>query len=166
MDHRTLGFLLLVLLVALAAAPARAQDCASAKPSIVSGAVPRALGKSPIWMTAESLPVKWTDGGTPVQLIWLIDAAAREPFYVSGKHLKSGAPVKFTKIGDRVGMKQARWRLDPLGFRPAQAKPQDLKKHAFDRTFGWFPTPGCYEIRGQARDQVSVIFVQVGEPAR
>jgi hypothetical protein len=36
-------------------------------------------------MTAESIPIKWTHVGTPVQLIWLIDAAVREPLYVSGK---------------------------------------------------------------------------------
>ena len=159
MDYRTLG---VVLLVALVAAPADAQDCASTKPAVVSGAVPKAIGKSPIWMTAESIPIKWTDAGTPVQLIWLIDAEAREPFMVSGKHLGSGAPVKFTKIGDRVGIKEVRWRLDPLGFKPASAKPQEFKKFNFDRNFGWFPAAGCYEIRGQARNQVSIMLVQVG----
>lgn len=160
MAFRTLGFL---LLVAFAAVPAGAQDCASGKPAIVSGAVPRAIGKSPIWMSAESIPIKWTEPGTPVQLIWLIDAAAREPFYVSGKHRASGAPVKFTKIGDRVGMRQVRWRLDPLGFKPTHAKPQDFKKYNFDRTFAWFPSPGCYELRGQTRGQESVILVQVSD---
>lgn len=160
MNHHTLGF---VLLVALAAAPAGAQDCASGKPAIVSGAVPRALGQSPIWMAAESLPIKWTDAGTPVQLIWLIDAQAREPFYVSGRHRASGAPVKFTKIGDRVGKREVRWRLDPLGYKPAKVKPQDLQKFAFDRTFAWFPAVGCYEIKGQARGQESTILVQVGD---
>jgi hypothetical protein len=147
--------------VALAAVPAGGQDCASGKPAVISGAVPRALGKSPIWMTAASLPIKWSEPGTPVQVIWIIDAAAREPFYVSGKHQASGAPVKFTKIGDRVGMRQARWRLDPLGFKPAQAKPQDLEKYAFDRSFAWFPSAGCYEIRAQARGQETTILVSV-----
>jgi hypothetical protein len=158
MNYRTLGF---TLAVALVSAPAAAQDCASDKPLLVSGAVPRALGKSPIWMTSESFPIKWTDAGTPAQLIWLIDAKAREPFYVSGKHLASGAPVKFTKIGDRVGMRQTRWRLDPLGYKPTHAKPQDFKQFIFDRNFAWFPAAGCYEMR-QARDQVSIIRVQVG----
>jgi hypothetical protein len=156
-----MGLTLFAILMALAAVPAGGQDCPSGKPAIVSGAVPRALGKSPIWMTAESLPVKWTDPGTPVQLVWIIDAAAREPFYVSGKHRASGVPVKFTKIGDRVGMRQARWRLDPVGFKPPQAKPQDLKKYGFDRTFAWFPSAGCYEIRGQARGQETIIVVLV-----
>jgi hypothetical protein len=163
MHYRTLGLTLLVTLVAFAAVPTGGQDCTSGKPAVVSGAVPRAIGKSPIWMTAESIPIKWTDPGTPVQLIWIIDAKSREPFYVSGKNRASGVPVKFTKIGDRVGMRQPRWRLDPIGFKPAQAKPQDLQKYAFDRTFGWFPSGGCYEIRGQARGQESIMLVQVGD---
>ena len=162
MLYRTLGLTLLVTLVAFAAVPAGGQDCSSGKPAIVSGAVPRALGKSPFWLTAESLPVKWTDPDNPVQLIWIIDGAAREPYYVSGKHRASGAPVKFTKIGDRVGMRQTRWRLDPIGYKPAQAKPQDLEKYNFDRTFAWFPSGGCYEFRGQARNQETIILVQVG----
>lgn len=163
MYDRTLGFTLLVTVVALAAVPAGRQDCTSGKPAIVSGAVPRALGKSPFWLTAESFPIKWTDPDAPVQLIWIIDAAAREPYYVSGKHRASGAPMKFTKVGDRVGMRQVRWRLDPLGLKPAQAKPQDLEKFSFDRTYAWFPSAGCYEIRGQARNQETIILVQVGD---
>lgn len=163
MNYRTLSFTLLVLLVALAAAPADAQDCTSSKPVVVSGAVPKAIGKSPIWVTAESIPIKWTDAGTPVQLIWLIDAAAREPIMVSGKHRSSGAPIKFSAIGDRVGKREVRWRLNPLGFKPTNAKPQDLKKYSFDRTFGWFPAAGCYEIKGQARNQETIILVQVGD---
>lgn len=165
MHHRTLGLTLLATLatlVALPAVPAGGQeDCPSGKPAIVSGAVPRALGKSPIWMTAESLPIKWKGPGDPVQLVWLMDAAAREPFYVSGKHRASGAPVKFTKIGDRVGLRESRWRLDPVGFKPPQAKPQDLAKYGFDRNYAWFPSAGCYEIRGQARGQETIIVVLV-----
>jgi hypothetical protein len=163
MLYRTLGLSLLMSFAAFVAVPAGGQDCMSAKPAIVSGAVPRALGKSPIWVTAESIPIKWTDPAVPVQLIWIIDAEAREPYYVSGRHRVSGVPIKFTKIGDRVGMRQPRWRLDPLGFKPAKATPKDIQKYTFDRTFAWFTAGGCYEIRGQARNQETVILVQVGD---
>jgi hypothetical protein len=136
------------------------------KPALLTGAVPRALGKGPVWMTAEALPVKWADAGTPVQLIWLVDAEARGAVMVSGKHRDSGAPVRFTKLGDRVGRKEPRYRLDPLGYKPSYAKQQDFRKYSFDRTFGWFPGPGCYEITGQIGKRESKIFVQVGPAAK
>ena len=162
MVHRTLG---LALLVALAAAPVNAQECVADKAAVVSGAVPRAVGKGPVWLGAESFPVKWKDAGTPVQLIWLSDATVRGPVLVSGKHRDSGAQVKFTKLGDIVGKREVKYRLDPIGYQPSHAKPADFKKFNFDRTFGWFPAPGCYEIIGQIGAQQSKMVVQV-MPAR
>jgi hypothetical protein len=161
MNCRTLSCTLVLLLVPVLGAPAHAQDCAMGKPAVISGAVPRALGKGPVWMTAETVPIKWVDAGTPVQLVWLMDAEARGPAIVSGKHRESGAQVRFTKLGDRVGKRELRWRLDPLGYQPTHAKPQDFKKFSFDRNFGWFPAPGCYEITGQFGKQESKIIVQV-----
>ena len=164
MFSRALGFALLVvvsLVVMPAAAPAVPQDCGAEKPSIVSGAVPKAIGKGPVWLTAESIPIKWKDAGTPVQLIWMSDATARGPVYVTGKHRDTGAQVKFTKLGDIVGKREVRWRLDPLGYQPSQAKPADYKKYNFDRTYGWFPATGCYEITGQIGTQKGSMFLQV-----
>ena len=161
MNCRTLSCTLVLLLVPVLGTPARAQDCAMGKPAVISGAVPRALGKGPVWMTAETVPIKWVDAGTPVQLVWLMDAEARGPAIVAGKHRESGAQVRFTKLGDRVGKRELRWRLDPLGYQPTHAKPQDFKKFSFDRNFGWFPAPGCYEITGRFGQQESKIIVQV-----
>jgi len=161
MNSRTLSCTLVLLLVPVFGGPAGAQDCPMGKPAVISGAVPRALGKGPVWMTAESLPIKWVDAGTPIQLVWLMDAEARGPALVTGKHRESGAQVRFTKLGDRVGKRELRWRLDPLGYQPTHAKPQDFKKFSFDRNFGWFPSPGCYEITGQFGRQESKIIVQV-----
>ena len=158
MIRRTLG---LTLLVALAAAPSAAQECAADKAAVVSGAVPRAIGKGPVWLAAESFPIKWKDAGTPVQLIWLSDATARGPVLVSGKHRDSGAQVKFTKLGDIVGKREVKYRLDSLGYQPSHAKPADYKKFNFDRTFGWFPAAGCYEIIGQIGLQQSKMVVHV-----
>ena len=158
---RTLVLVVMVVLVPVLAGPASAQDCPMGKPGVVSGAVPRALGKGPVWMTAEALPIKWVDAGTPVQMVWLMDANARGPAIVTGRHRDSGAQVRFTKLGDRVGKRELRWRLDPLGYQPSHAKPQDFKKFSFDRNFAWFPAPGCYEITGRFGMLESKMVVQV-----
>jgi hypothetical protein len=164
MNERPLGFALLTLVVTLliapAAGPAHAQDCATGKPATISAAVPRAIGTRPAWMTAESLPIKWTAAATPVQLIWIVDTTVRGPVLISGKHRDSGAPVKFTRLGDIVGKKELRRPLDRLGYQPSQAKPQDFEKYFFDRMFGWFPAAGCYEMTARIGTKETKIFVQ------
>jgi hypothetical protein len=150
----------------LVGAPASAQDCPTGKPAIVSRAVPAALGQSPLWVTAGSHPIKWESSAAPVQLVWVIDRAARGQIIVTGKHAKSGALLKFTRFGDTLGERQSRYQLDSLGYKPSLAKADDLKKFGFDRNYAWFPEPGCYEITGRVGRQQTKIFLQVGADAK
>ncbi len=153
-------------IVLCAATPTSAQECPTGKPVVVTRAVPAALGQSPLWVTAGSHPIKWESSAAPVQLVWLIDAAARGQIIVTGKHAKSGALLKFTRFGDTLGERQSRYQLNPLGYKPSLAKAEDLKKFGFDRNYAWFPEPGCYEIAARVGRQQTKIFVLVGTAAQ
>lgn len=150
----------------LMATPLAAQDCPTGKPVVVTRAVPAAFGETPLWVTAGSHPIKWESSASPVQLVWVLDATARGQIVVTGKHAKSGALLKFTRFGDTLGERQSRYQINPLGYRPSLAKPEDLKKFGFDRNYAWFPEPGCYEIAARVGRQQAKIFLLVGEPAK
>lgn len=155
-----------VLVLGLAADPAAAQECPTGKPAVVTRVLPAALGQAPLWVTSSGWPIKWEGSAAPVQLVWIIDATARGQIIVSGRHTGSGAAVRFTSFGDRLGARRARYRLDRLGYNPTLAKPDDFKKHSFDRNYAWFPEPGCYELSGRVGTTEVTLHVEVtGKPA-
>lgn len=147
----------------LLAAAATAQDCPTGKPSVITRAVPAVLGQGPLWVTAGSHPIKWESSASPVQLVWVLDASARGQAIVTGKHARSGALLKFTRFGDTLGERQSRYQINPLGYRPSLAKPEDLKKFGFDRSYAWIPEPGCYELTARVGRQQTKIFLQVAQ---
>ncbi|MBI4478052.1 MAG: hypothetical protein HY654_12825 [Acidobacteria bacterium] len=160
MWFRTLGCCLLMLVTASTAA---AQECPTGKPTVVSRALPAAVGQKPLWVTASSLPIKWEGNNSPVQLVWVIDAAAGGLVMVSGKHVKSSALVRFTRFGDTLGERQPRYEISRTGYKPSLAKPGDLLKFAFDRNFAWFPEPGCYEITARVGRLQPKIYLEVAK---
>jgi hypothetical protein len=97
-------------------------------------------------------------------LVWLIDGAAPGIVIVTGKHVKSGAPLTFTSFGDRIGSPQLRYQLNRAGYKPSLAKADDLAKFGFDRNFAWFPEPGCYEISGRVGRAQPKIYLEVARP--
>jgi hypothetical protein len=42
----------------------------------------------------------------------------------------------------------------------------DLRTYAFNWTFVWFPSPGCYEIAARVGSQQSVIYLKVAPAAK
>lgn len=155
----TLGCSLLVL---LAPSTAVAQECPTGKPAPVTRVLPPVFGQSPLWVTAGSAPIKWEGSADPVQLVWVLDGSVRGPAMVTGKNRVTGALLRFTRFGDRLGERQSRYKLDPLGYKPSLAKPDDFQKFSFDRNYAWFPEPGCYEITGRVGRQQATIYLQVG----
>ena len=162
MRYATLGCGLLLLLVAW---PAGAQECPTGKPTLLTRALPRALGPGPLWVMAESWPIKWKASGAPVQLIWVIDASVPGQAIVMGKHRESGLPIRFTAFGDTLGERQLRHQIDPFGYKPSLARPEDFTKYSFDRSYVWFPEPGCYELTGRVGRQQATIHLEAVKSA-
>lgn len=153
------------VLVLTTASTAGAQECPTGKPTTVSRALPAAVGQKPLWVTAGSLPIKWEGNNLPVQLVWVVDATAGGVVQVSGKHVKSNAPVRFTGFGDTLGARQQRYEISRTGYKPSLAKQGDLQKFNFDRNYAWFPEPGCYEITGRVGRLQPKIYLEVVKAA-
>jgi hypothetical protein len=158
-------FVTLGCLLVLVTLPAGANECPTGKPTRVTRVLPPVLGPGPLWVAAESFPIKWKGPAAPVQLVWVLDASARGQVMVTGKHRESGATLRFTNFGDTLGERQLRYRIDPIGYKPSVAKPDDFQKHNFDRSYGWFSQPGCYEITTRVgREQVQIFLEVVAAP--
>ena len=151
-------------LTLLTAAPADVQDaCPSGKPvRLVSNVIP-ALGQSPVWAATGGKPLTWENASTPIRVLWLRDANARGPAFLSGALLGKGGKGSPTATfaTSMYGSRQPRLPLDQIGDKPAGIKDADLKKYAFHWTFVWFPSPGCYAITGSVGSQKSVIHLTV-----
>lgn len=110
-------------------------------------------------------PIKWDGPNYPVQLLWVVDAAARGQIFVSGRNRDTKALLRFTKFGDTLGERQARFTLDPLGYKPKQTPPEELKKYGFDLIYAWFPEPGCYEIQARVGRQHTTLYLEIPRPS-
>jgi hypothetical protein len=55
---------------------AGAQVCPTGKSTVVTRALPAAVGQKPLWVTASSLTIKWEGINSPVQLVCVVDATA------------------------------------------------------------------------------------------
>ncbi len=161
---------LVFLIVSMTVGPATADalaaqaPCPTGKPaSLVRGLGP-VVGQSPIWVTPGRFPIKWDGPNYPVQLLWVIDAAARGQIFVTGRNRDTKALLRFTKFGDTLGERQARFALDPLGYKPKQAPPEELRRYGFDLIYGWFPETGCYEIQARVGRQQATIYLEIGKP--
>ncbi len=169
MTIRPFGSLLAVMLLLAAAAGtatgagAVQPPCPTGKPvSLVRGVGP-VLGASPIWVTPGRFPIKWDGPNYPVQLLWVIDANARGQIVLTGKKRDSKVVARFTKFGDTLGERRARWILDPLGYTPKQVAQADLRRYGFDLIYAWFAEPGCYEIQARVGRQQATIYLEVPE---
>lgn len=165
MNTWVVGCGLSVLLAGSRAAVFPPQDCPVGRPTVLTKAVAAAVGQSPLWVVIGRGPVKWVGPNDPVQLLWVLDGQARGQAFVTGKHRKTGAVLRFTKFGDRLGERQARYTLQLLGYKPKQATAEDLQRYGFDLIYAWFPEPGCYEISGRVGRQQSTIYLEVTEAA-
>jgi hypothetical protein len=157
------------LAIAAAAAAERSAagqaPCPTGKPVTLVRGIGPVLGQSPLWVTPGRFPIKWDGPNHPVQLLWVIDANARGQILVTGKHRDTRALLRFTKFGDTLGERQARFALDPLGYKPKQATAADLQRYGFDLIYAWFPEAGCYEIQGRVGRQQATIYLEIGKPS-
>ena len=158
-----------IAVLAATSAPAPMQDsCAAGRPNrIISNLVP-ALGQSPMWVATGGKPLDWERPGVPVRVLWLRDVDVQGAAFLLGKlagnESKAAAKVGFAT--SLYGAREPRIKLDHIGVRPAGIKDADLRKYAFNWTFIWFPSPGCYEITGRVGSKQSFIYLKVAPAAK
>jgi hypothetical protein len=159
MNAWILGFALLTA----PSAPALQDSCPSGRPArLVANVIP-AVGQSPMWAATGGKPLTWDNAATPIRVLWLRDANARGPIFLSGGLAgKEGKGAPLASFATSLyGSRQPRLTLDQIGDKPAGIKDADLKKYAFHWTFVWFPGPGCYAMVGSVGSQKSVIHLNV-----
>jgi hypothetical protein len=161
-------WILALAFLAPQAAPATQDSCPSGRPvRLVSNVIP-AVGQGPIWAATGGKPLAWENATTPIRVLWLRDANARGPAFLSaalaGQTGKGARVAMFAT--SMYGSRLARLTLDQIGDKPAGIKDADLKKYAFHWTFVWFPSPGCYAVTGSVGSQKTVINLNVAAPAQ
>ena len=158
-----------ITLVATAPASAHMQDpCAARRTTrIISNLVP-VVGQSPMWAATGGKPIDWEGSSTPARVLWLRDVAVKGAAFLSGKlsGTESKAPAKVDFGTSLYGAREQKIKLDHIGVVPKGIKDADLRKYAFNWTFVWFPSPGCYEITSRVGSQQSVIHLKVAPPAK
>ena len=164
-----ISWLLGITLVAAGSAPAHLQDpCAAGRTTrLVSNLIP-VVGRSPMWAATGGTPIDWEGSSTPARVLWLRDVAVNGAAFLSaklsGKESTAAAKVGFAT--SLYGAREPKFKLDHIGVVPKGIKDADLRKYAFNWTFVWFPSPGCYEITARVGSQQSVIYLKVAPPAK
>ena len=164
-------WLLGITLVATASAPAQMQDpCTAARTTrLITNIVP-VLGQSPMWAATGGKPIDWEASSTPARVLWLRDVGVMGPAFLSAKLSgKESAAAAAAKVGfatSLYGAREPKIKLDHIGVVPKGIKDADLRKYAFNWTFVWFPSPGCYEITARVGSQQSVIHLKVAPAAK
>ncbi len=161
MQLRVLACGSLVSLLVVPPASALAQDCPTAKPTLLTMAVTPVVGQSPAWLTWGKGPLAWLGPDKPLGILFVRDRAVRGPATLSGRQRASGAKVRFGKTGSTLGLREDRIQLDALGTKPRTATPKDLERYSFHMLDVWFPDSGCYEVTARVGSQQSVILVNV-----
>jgi hypothetical protein len=158
-----------ITLLTTASAPTQLQDpCPVGRPArVISNVVP-VIGQSPMWAATGGKPIDWEGPGTAARVLWLRDVTVKGPAFLSGKLSGQQAtpPVKAAFATSLYGAREPRLTLDHIGVKPNGIKDADLQKYAFNWTFIWFPSPGCYEITGRVGTQQSLIYLKVAPPVK
>jgi len=158
-----------ITVLATTSAPVRMQDsCPAGRPTrIISNLVP-VLGQSPMWAATGGKPIDWEGRGVPSRVLWLRDVGVKGAAFLSGKlsGKESSAAEKVGFATSLYAAREQRIRLDYIGVKPNGIKDADLKKYAFNWTFVWFPSPGCYEITARVGSGQSVIYLKVAPAAK
>jgi hypothetical protein len=151
-------------------APADMQDpCAAGRPTrLITNLVP-VLGQSPIWAATGGKPLEWAGPGEPTRVLWLRDVKVMGAAFLSAKLSGKQAAPAATKVGFATSLyanREPRIKLDHIGAKPPGIKDADLQKYAFNWTFIWFPSAGCYEITGRVGSQQSLVYLKVVPSAK
>ena len=164
-----IAWILGITLLATTSAPVHMQDpCAAGRTTrLISNLVP-VVGQSPMWAATGGKPIDWEAPGTPASVLWLRDVAVKGAAFLSGKLSgKESKAVATVGFGTSLyGSREQKIKLDHIGVKPKGIKDADLQKYAFNWTFIWFPSPGCYEITSRVGSQQSVIYLKVAPAAK
>ncbi len=154
-----IGVLGATLLLATGVPAAGQDDCPSASPVRLVSNITPALGQAPLWVAAGGKPLRWKGSNVPVKLLWIRDAAAKGPAWITGKARTGTGKTTFSRA--LYGLPTDRLPLDELGEKIEGIKETDLKRFAFYWAYIFFPAPGCYEITGRIGRQQGVIYLRV-----
>jgi hypothetical protein len=155
------------VLVVASGVTAHAQEpCAPGKSRPLVQSLTPVTGQSPMWVTTGAGPIAWKGPNDPVTLLWIRDVSVAGSALLNGQR-RGSAPVKvrFSAPGSTLGVREERYKLDQIGFKPGKVTPEDLQKYSFHRTNVWFSEPGCYELTARVGRQQSVIVLKVDGPA-
>lgn len=106
-------------------------------------------------------PVVWGGPDQAVRMVFIRELSAPGAFVISGRNRATGAKARFGPVGSTLGIREERYQLDAVGFKPKLATAKDLQRYSFHAAEVWFPQAGCYEIAGRAGRRQSMIYVQV-----
>ena len=162
-------WLLGITLVAAASAPSYQQDpCAAGRTTrLISNLIP-VVGQSPMWAATGGKPLDWEGASTPARVLWLRDVDVKGAAFLSAKlsGKESSAAAKVGFATSLYAAREPKFKLDHIGCYPRASRTPTCGEYAFNWTFVWFPSPGCYEITARVGSQQSVIYLKVAPAAK
>ncbi|MBI2833093.1 MAG: hypothetical protein HYX76_01530 [Acidobacteria bacterium] len=135
--------------------------CAATRTFVLTRAITPVIGQSPIWVTAGRGPLVWPGADKAIELLIVRDRAVPGLALIVGRNRQTGVPVKFTKTGSTLGIRNEKFQLDAIGLKPRTATAPDFNRYTFHTADLWVGGEGCYELVARVGRQMATMYLQV-----
>ena len=115
-------------------------------------------GKKPVWL-ADGSDGRWIEPDNPINLYWVVARVHRGNLAVTGHRLDGPGIVKFKhRVDSPIREKLIIPKAHKPAMFPGRASEKVLSAYAFHGSYGYFPSPGCWElVAGLGSTQTKIV---------
>ena len=103
-------------------------------------------GSKPVWLLDASAGQGF-EPDSPINLYWVVARTHRGDLVVTGRRLDGPGIAKFHhRVGSPIRKKLIIPKAHKPAMFPGKASEEVLRAYAFHGSYGYFPSPGCWEL--------------------